>query len=213
MAYRGVMGRNRGFDETTVLDVVRDRFWTTGFAGTSTYDLMEATGLGKGSIYKAFGNKHALYVRVFSDYCQGLVDEAREQLRDGPHAVLTSPMARLERYVVSLADTFAAESPRRGCFLSKVTADRAGEDDMVAGTARRAFEDLAGALASAIRDAQDAGEVADHVDATALGYLLLSVVRGIDCMAKAGVDGATLRQTARSALDLIPRTGSPDVQG
>ncbi|MET8405219.1 TetR/AcrR family transcriptional regulator [Streptomyces sp900116325] len=150
------MGRKRGFDETTVLDVVRDRFWTTGFDGTSTYDLMDATGLGKGSIYKAFGNKNALYVRVFSDYCQGLVAQAREELREGPHAVLTSPMARLERYVVSLTDTFATESPRRGCFLTKVTADRAGEDDMVAGTARRAFEDLACALASAIRDAQDA---------------------------------------------------------
>jgi AcrR family transcriptional regulator len=206
------MGRNRGFDETTVLDVVRDRFWTTGFVGTSTYDLMEATGLGKGSIYKAFGNKHDLYVRVFSDYCQGLVAQAREELREGPHAVLTSPMARLERYVVSLADAFATESPRRGCFLTKVTADRAGEDDMVAGTARRAFEDLAGALASAIRDAQDAGEVAEHVDATALGYLLLSVVRGIDCMAKAGVDGTTLQQTARSALDLIPRADAPYVR-
>ncbi|MDQ0913582.1 hypothetical protein QFZ22_009654 [Streptomyces canus] len=56
------------------------------------------------SIYKAFGNKHDLYVRVFSDYCQGLVAQAREELREGPHAVLTSPMARLERYVVSLAD-------------------------------------------------------------------------------------------------------------
>ena len=206
------MGRNRGFDETTVLDVVRDRFWTTGFDGTSTYDLMEATGLGKGSIYKAFGNKHALYVRVFSDYCQDLVAQAREELQEGPHAVLTSPMARLERYVVSLADAFATESPRRGCFLSKVTADRAGEDDMVAGTARRAFEDLAGALASAIRDAQDAGEVAEHVDATALGYLLLSVIRGIDNMAKAGIDATTLRQTAQSALELIPRADAPYVQ-
>jgi AcrR family transcriptional regulator len=97
------MGRKRGFDETTVLDVVRDRFWTTGFDGTSTYDLMDATGMGKGSIYKAFGNKHSLYVRVFSDYCQGLVAQAREEQED-PHAVLTSPMARLQRYVVSLAD-------------------------------------------------------------------------------------------------------------
>ncbi|MFF7535186.1 TetR/AcrR family transcriptional regulator [Streptomyces bobili] len=206
------MGRKRGFDETTVLDVVRDRFWTTGFDGTSTYDLMDATGLGKGSIYKAFGNKNALYVRVFSDYCQGIVAQAREELREGPDSVLTSPMARLERYVVSLADAFATESPRRGCFLTKGTADRAGEDDMVAGTARRAFEDLAGALASAIRDAQDAGEVAEHADATALGYLLLSVIRGIDNMAQAGVDATTLRQTARQVLDLIPRADAPYVR-
>lgn len=34
-----------------VLNVIRDRFWTTGIAGMSAYDLMEATGPGKGSIY------------------------------------------------------------------------------------------------------------------------------------------------------------------
>ncbi|MGW0995677.1 TetR/AcrR family transcriptional regulator [Streptomyces sp. NPDC002523] len=207
------MGRKRGFDEAAVLDVVRDQFWTTGFAGTSTYDLMEATGLGKGSIYKAFGNKHDLYVRVFSDYCEDLLAQAREQLQGGPEAVLTSPMARLERYLVTLAKTFADESPHRGCFLTKVTADRAGEDEKVAQTARRAFDDLADVFAATIHDAQDAGEVADHVDSSALGYVLLSVIRGIDSIAKADVDGATLERTVRSALALIPRAGSSHTEG
>ncbi|MFD7000279.1 TetR/AcrR family transcriptional regulator [Streptomyces mirabilis] len=202
------MGRRRGFDEAVVLNVVRDQFWTTGFAGTSTYDLMEATGLGKGSIYKAFGNKHDLYVRVFSDYCRDLVAQAREQLQGGPKAVLPSPMARLEHYLVSLAVSLAGESPPRGCFLTKVTADRAGEDEEVAQTARRAFDDLAGVLAGAIRD-QDAGEVADHVDSSPLGYLLLSVIRGIDSIAKADVDATTLEQAARSAVALIPRAEPP----
>ncbi|MFE4821602.1 TetR/AcrR family transcriptional regulator [Streptomyces sp. NPDC056704] len=207
------MGRKRGFDEATVLQVVRDQFWTTGFAGTSTYDLMEATGLGKGSIYKAFGNKHDLYVRVFSDYCQGLVAEARERLQGGPEAVLPSPIARLECYLVAVANVFAYESPHRGCFLSKVTADRAGEDEKVAQTARRAFDDLAGAFAATIRDAQDAGEVADDVDPSALGYVLLSVIRGIDSIAKADVDGVMLEQTVRSALALIPRAAPPRAEG
>lgn len=64
-------------------------------------------------------------------------------------------------------------------------------------------------LAAAIRDAQDAGEVADHVDSSALGYLLLSVIRGIDSIAKADVDAATLEQAARSAVALIPRADPP----
>ncbi|MFK0158489.1 TetR/AcrR family transcriptional regulator [Streptomyces sp. NPDC090493] len=207
------MGRKRGFDEVAVLDVVRDRFWTTGFAGTSTYDLMEATGLGKGSIYKAFGNKHDLYVRVFSDYCRDLVTQARRQLQGDSEAVPSSPVARIEHYLVSLTSAFANESPHRGCFLTKVTADRAGEDEAVALMARRAFDDLAGALAAAIREAQEVGEVADHVDAEALGYLLLSVIRGIDSLAKAGVSAAKLEQTARSAVTLIPGATPPRLNG
>ncbi|MEN1882667.1 TetR family transcriptional regulator C-terminal domain-containing protein [Streptomyces mirabilis] len=148
-------------------------------------------------------------MRVFSDYCRDLVAQAREQLQGGPKAALPSPMARLEYYLVSLALAFAGESPHRGFFLTKVTVDRAGEDEEVAQTARRAFDDLAGVLAGAIRDAQDAGEVADHVDSSALGYLLLSVIRGIDSIAKADVDATTLEQAARSAVALIPRAEPP----
>lgn len=199
------MGRKRGFDEVTVLDVVRDRFWSTGFEGTSTYDLMEATGLGKGSIYKAFGNKRDLYLRVFADYCHDLVAQAHEQLKGGPGAVPASPVARLETYLLSIATAFAAESPHRGCFLTKGTVDLAAEDEKVAQTARRAFDDLASAFAAVIREAQDAGEVSDEADSTALGYLLLSVIRGIDSLAKADVDGSTLERTVRCAMALIPR--------
>ncbi|MFF2382191.1 TetR/AcrR family transcriptional regulator [Streptomyces sp. NPDC058108] len=198
------MGRKRGFDEIEVLDVVRDRFWSTGYEGTSTYDLMDATGLGKGSIYKAFGNKRELYVRVFADYCRDLVAQAREQLRSGSDAVPAAPLARLERYLLSIAAAFAAESPHRGCFLTKGTSDLAGEDEEVARIARRAFEDLAAAFAAVIREAQDAGEAADQVDSTALGYLLLSVIRGVDSLAKADVDGSTLERTVRCAMALIP---------
>ncbi|MEV6995885.1 TetR/AcrR family transcriptional regulator [Streptomyces sp. NPDC093228] len=202
------MGRKRGFDEAVVLDVVRNRFWATGYAGTSTYDLMEATGLGKGSIYKAFGNKNDLYVRVFSDYCQALVAEARKELRGGPEAVVPSPMARLERYLVSIASAFAAESPHRGCFLTKGTVDVASEDEKVAQVARRAFESLADIFAATIREAQEEGEVTDDADSSVLGYLILSVIRGIDSIAKADIDGTMLERAAHTAVALIPRTGT-----
>jgi AcrR family transcriptional regulator len=205
------MGRRRGFEESVVLSTVRDQFWTTGYEGTSTYDLMDVTGLGKGSIYKAFGNKHDLYMRVFSDYCQDLVSQAREALEDGSAAQPPSPLARLEHYLVSLAEHFGAESPHRGCFLTKATADLAGLDKAVADRARLAYDDIAATFATAIRDAQDAGEVDRNADPRTLGYLLLTVIRGIDCLAKADVDSATLTGTARSAIAMLPKPALPEL--
>ncbi|ADI04680.1 hypothetical protein SBI_01559 [Streptomyces bingchenggensis BCW-1] len=55
--------------------------------------------------------------------------------------------------------------------------------------------------------------VPDHIDSSALGYLLVGVIRGIDSIAKADVDGATLEQTARSAPALIPRADPPHPGG
>ena len=201
------MGRTRGFDEATVLDAVRQHFWNYGYQATSTYDLMDATGLAKGSIYHAFGNKRDLYFRVFSDYCDDMVDFARRTLDDNGG----SAVARIKVYVESVMELSCSGSPRRGCFLSKATADLAGQDADVATLARTALDRIAEALATAVRAAQSAGEVDPQADADALGYLLLAVSRGIDSVAKAGVDAGVLRNTAVTAIDLLlkPRERDP----
>jgi len=199
--YAGGMGRTRGFDEATVLETIRGRFWAQGYEGTSTYDLMDATGLGKGSIYKAFGNKHELYLRTFSDYCDELVAGAELAL-GGTEG--DSPRARISEFLVGLAHEFGAESPRRGCFLTKATVDLAGFDSSVAEVAKRAFERIAGAFASAVRDAQAAGEVDPDADAETLGYLMLTVIRGIDTIARSGLDESTLVGVAETAVAMLP---------
>src|SRR4030081_2583204 len=77
------MARPRGFDERQVLQAARDEFWSCGYAGTSIDDVAASTGLGKGSLYGAFGDKHALFLRVFDDYCAEMVTTVRTAL-DGP---------------------------------------------------------------------------------------------------------------------------------
>ena len=74
------MARPRGFDERQVLQAARDEFWSCGYAATSIDDVVAVTGLGKGSLYGAFGDKHALFLRVFDDYCTDAVNAARQSL-------------------------------------------------------------------------------------------------------------------------------------
>jgi TetR/AcrR family transcriptional repressor of nem operon len=116
-----------------------------------------------------------------------------------------SPRGRLESYLATLAEMFGAQSPRRGCFLSNAATDVADTDEGVAAVARDAFARIALALAGAVKDAHAAGEVSNDVDADSLGYLLLSVIRGISCIAKAGVPAATLADIAQTAAALLPR--------
>jgi AcrR family transcriptional regulator len=56
------MGRNRSFDEGDVLAASAEVFLKTGYEGTSIDDLVTATGLHRGSIYKAFGSKRGLFL-------------------------------------------------------------------------------------------------------------------------------------------------------
>jgi TetR/AcrR family transcriptional repressor of nem operon len=85
MAMLVPMARPREFDEEDVVLAARERFWSTGYAATTLDDVLAATGLGKGSLYGAFGDKHQLFLRVFDDYCAGLVDAVRRSLQ-GPDA-------------------------------------------------------------------------------------------------------------------------------
>ncbi|MFE4956114.1 TetR/AcrR family transcriptional regulator [Streptomyces sp. NPDC056653] len=186
-----------------MLRAARDHFWEAGYEGTSTYDLMHVMGLGKGSIYKAFGNKHDLYMRVFSGYCEDLVSQTEQALAVGT----TSPVRRLEEYLISLAHLFGSESPRRGCFLTSATTDLAAKDEAVAVQARRTFDGIAAVLASTVRDAQAAEEIDPEADATELGYLLVSVIRGIDCMARSGVEESVLTSAVRTAIRMLPAAG------
>jgi TetR/AcrR family transcriptional repressor of nem operon len=77
------VARPREFDEKKVLRAAREQFWSVGYAGTTMDAIAAATGLGKGSLYGAFGDKHQLFLRVFDAYCTDIVNAVGRDL-DGP---------------------------------------------------------------------------------------------------------------------------------
>ncbi|MCW2652370.1 MAG: TetR family transcriptional regulator [Mycobacterium sp.] len=195
------MARPRGFDETTVLRRARDRFWSTGFAGTSIDEVATATGLGKGSLYGAFGDKRQLYLRVFDRYCTEVTEATRRSL-SGPDEKAYS---RLRSHVLAVADATGRDIGHLGCLLANGTAELAGQDSAVAHRARRTFEALEDALVECIQRAQRHGDIDPDADARRHGRLLLAVLRGIEALGKANINEQSLRSIAEAALDTLPR--------
>src|ERR1700759_659012 len=101
------MARPREFDEAQALAAAREQFWRDGYAATSVNDLVAATGLSKSSLYGAVEDKHALFVKVYDDYCHEAVDDPCARL-DGPDE---GALARIEAYVRGVA----AGCTTRGC--------------------------------------------------------------------------------------------------
>ena len=58
------MARPRNFDEDDVVARAADLFGRLGFNAASIDDLLGATGLQRGSLYKAFGSKRNLFEKV-----------------------------------------------------------------------------------------------------------------------------------------------------
>ncbi|WP_459182326.1 TetR/AcrR family transcriptional regulator [Streptomyces sp.] len=195
------MARPRNFDEGEVLRAARDQFWSTGYAAARVDDIASATGLGKGSLYGAFGDKHQLFLRTFDDHCGGLVEAVRRAL-DGPDA---GAYERLRAHVLKVAEATASDVCLRGCLLAKGTAELSEQDPAVAATARRTFAAIEELLASCVAGAQRAGDIAPDADPARLAGLLLAVLRGIEALGKGGGSPDSLRAIAETALAVLPR--------
>ncbi|MCW2973800.1 MAG: ycfQ2 [Thermoleophilia bacterium] len=201
------MARPRTFDEHAVIAAAREQFRRTGYAATSIDDLVRATGLGKGSLYGAFGDKHALFLRAYDDYRDHAVDTARAEL-EGPDA---GALDRIRAYVARVScDSALVPGEECGCMLSKATVELAGSDDDVAARSLESFELLEAVLVAAIEQAQAAGELDSGADAGRLGVSLLATLRGIELLGRAGKPAAALDAIAEDALAGLPAVAVAD---
>jgi len=80
------MPRPREFDDGTALDAAMETFWTKGYEATTTAELCENTGLGRGSLYNAFGSKHAPVAELTRRHFERLEQALREVIEEGQRA-------------------------------------------------------------------------------------------------------------------------------
>ncbi len=144
------MARKREFDEQKVLDALRDVFWEYGYEASSYAHIMSATGLKKGSLYAAFGDKRALYLKAISQYSRGIVDPGVSMLRDET----LSGKERIGNLFQSLVE--AAETPRGrwGCLLCNAAADQAPFDKPTEASVLKNMERLKAAIHIALQKTQ-----------------------------------------------------------
>ena len=193
------MPRPRTFDESDVVAAARDEFWSRGYAATSIDDLTTATGLGKGSLYGAFGDKHGLYLRALDDYIATSLVSVRDQLRDPTR----SAYDRLTRHIRAQAKAIAADKVRRGCMMAKSAAELSATDDTVERAVENAYATWATELADCIKEAQRDGGIDKRHNPQALAMTVLAFMRGQEALHKGGVKPAQLKASAEQMIALI----------
>ena len=194
------MPRPRKFDESDVVAAARDEFWDRGYAATSVDDLTTATGLGKGSLYGAFGDKHSLFLRALDDYIGTSLDTVRTQLRDPDY----SAYDRLVRHIREQVKALAADTGLRGCMMAKSAAELSGTDDAVERAVERAYTTWWGELVDTIKEAQRDGAIDRMQNPRALATTLLAFMRGQEALHKAGTKTAQIKASAEAMISLIP---------
>jgi AcrR family transcriptional regulator len=193
------MPRPRKFDEGDVIAAARDEFWSRGYAATSVDDLTSATGLGKGSLYGAFGDKHALFMRALDDYIGSAMDRVRAALRDPRY----SAYDRLVRHIRGQVKDINADKSRRGCMMAKSAAELSATDDVVEHAIENAYGTWASELAQCIEEAQRDGAIDKKQNPQALATTVLAFMRGQEALHKGGAKPAALKAAAEQMISLL----------
>jgi TetR/AcrR family transcriptional regulator, transcriptional repressor for nem operon len=193
-----VSGRPRGFEPERVLAAAMDVFWTKGYEGTGVTDLEEATGLGRQSLYGAFGGKRTLFERVVDHYFAHVLEPGIVGVLDAPG----SARANLER----LFDAWLAMATApdfRGCLIGNSQyAVRRGEPEF-ADVLRRKLKLVEDALVRTLRRAQQAREVRADLDVRGTARSLVAISEGLAMIGRVQRDRAFIRSVVDGARRLL----------
>lgn len=172
-------GRPREFKDVSVIDAAMDAFWAKGYEACSTKDLCDKTGIGRGSLYNAFGSKHELYEQALQRYHEVGI-QAQTELLEQPGSVKNKLRTLLEWAV----NADFSNPEHSGCLAINAAMERSGIDPVVDQMFNDHVELLQEVLCRVIESGQSTGEIAKTRSAPELVSLFLSSYYGLRVLNK-----------------------------
>ncbi|MCP2340635.1 TetR/AcrR family transcriptional regulator [Actinomadura rupiterrae] len=192
------MGRVREFDTAAVVERAMDVFWRLGYEATSIQDLVEATGIGRGSIYAAFGSKDGLYVAALQHYAERSAATMSARLdRDEPVRIVVRDL------LLALVDETVDDPERRGCLITNSAVERLPRDRFAARVVGSSLDGTAEAITLVLRRARDRGDIRPDADITAIADFFVTTIQGLRVQGKAGADRRRLAAVVDTALNVL----------
>ena len=192
------MARPREFDEDLALERAMDVFWCRGYQATSTDDLMEAMGIGRGSFYNTFGSKRKVYLRTLDRYLdvleQGGPYRMLRELEPGGEA--------LQGLLGSYLDSVGSKTGNHGCYFVHVAKEHRGADPEVQKAIRIGIERMKTILTDHMRVAQQQGILPEHINPAQAALLMMAVAWGSHVLMEAGVEQDEAMSAATVVFDM-----------
>jgi AcrR family transcriptional regulator len=190
------MARPRSFDPDEALDLARDVFWRKGFQGTSLDDITAATGIAKPSLYGAFGDKNALFLKVLDRYHARIVANTERSINEGPSA-----RDAIERWLTGFVPFCSGVKGRRGCLSVNTASDGASDQKEVRNRIERFNRQLEQLLSR--RLTADRAQFSDAFDPDNTAHTIMAIYMGLMVLAKDTPDAARVRATLNQAMKLL----------
>jgi TetR/AcrR family transcriptional repressor of nem operon len=160
--------------EHTRLDIIRKAapiFNQKGYDGAALSDLMRATGLEKGGIYRHFDSKQELAAEAFDHAWKLAIDVRFDGTQEIPNTV-----DRLKQIVRNFRDRTGVVPG--GCPLLNTAVDCDDGNPQLRAKARQALDSWLHRLEAIVDEGKQRGEIRSAVDSAELAMLIVSTLEG-----------------------------------
>ena len=184
----------RQFDEQEVIALALDVFWQKGLHDATMQDLAEATGVQRGSLYHAYGDKEAIFLRAFDQYAKDFLESVGSLMAEGDVAT------RLRNFFDSAVVNMTSGSPPRGCLTTRTALNAGISSQAVRGRVQALLGRLEQAVSKAISSAPGGRPAAE---ANRLARVVVTFTRGLAVMERAGYSRKQLKESAAIFVDAL----------
>jgi TetR/AcrR family transcriptional regulator, copper-responsive repressor len=189
------LGRPRAYDPGVALQRAVETFWKHGYSATSLDQLSDAMDMNRPSLYAAFGDKHALYLRTMELYTQNSQTAIANAL--DPDIPLATVLRTF--YEGAISWYLPKDDVARGCYLICTATSEAAMDKDVRSALLASLRGIDDAIRKRFRHAAATGEIDSSADVEHLTTVAGAVLHKLAVRARAGESKVVLK-------DMIDRT-------
>jgi TetR/AcrR family transcriptional repressor of nem operon len=194
-----MVGRPREFDPDQALEAAMQAFWARGYEATSMADLLAATGLHKGSLYQAFGDKHSLFVSALKRYLHNM-----RQKKSAALAAAATPLDGLKAVAHGMVDMADADPCcPKGCMAINTLVELAPHDAAIQQVMGDHIERMRTSIEQAVESAQAAGQVRTDRSAKVVTSLMMTFLAGLSATMKGQVGKADAHRLLDAQFEAI----------
>lgn len=188
----------KSFDEDETVGKAMKVFWEKGFEPSSIADLIEGTGITRGSLYNAFGGKEQLFIKALRKYD-----------RENRRAILAEfeAMDDPKRAIAALFDGIVAETitdaDKKGCFIVNTASELAIHGEEVNRIVHNGLREFEAFFRRSIEVGQARRDIPKSLDPEANAKALLAMIVAIRVLGRGTFDETALTTIADQALRLL----------
>jgi len=192
------MARPREFDMQEALNAAMSKFWERGYEATSMEDLLDAMGLTKGSLYKAFGDKHSLFLMSLQDYLDRLFRNMKESVESS-----SDPVESLTAVMGLVENLCCRQVLPKGCFAVNTVVELSQRDEKASEILKRHLVRVEKLFTGLISSGQQSGAFRSDISAEHLAEALFVYIFGMLAQSRGVANQARSKRLSSFALSML----------